>query len=483
MMQDKYESVDFFATPLTQFSPVSESQAEENYKNYEMDLEEPRVQNLLGFEFRTDSSKKIPLVDENMLLFSIDESEKELNQVHVNYEATEDFQFSPSGSNSPSFEILPLWLEKEFATVKGKCQDEIYSESKETHGKKCEEFSQETTQNPQLTDLDGEKADEQSTNCDAHNDESLKNKSGKRNHDKECRSNIHEVNTPTQILSIEVSSELEKDTKRSYKKENLDHTRKGDYDSECLSKKSSENSFCKPRPNQVVDVYCHQESNIKRRSRKLKEKKQCEIKTSLRQRKCKPQEAIVQTNSRKRTKLLSSGESSSIENIDLARRRDVVNKTILRVLRRYFSQRFKKNVPETQDSKSNKKDNFFAHVSELAIEMFGTTHPELKTLQFYLATIIDHKYIKAEDIVSSEVSPKELTTFYDCIYKYSHTRLVNLLSVKPLGTIYQYFYTEARDKILETESALIKNKELYSTVMKEFNLVYQGKIDINSLII
>lgn len=48
---------------------------------------------------------------------------------------------------------------------------------------------------------------------------------------------------------------------------------------------------------------------------------------------------------RKRTKLRSSGESSSAEPMDLSKRRDVVNKTILRVVRRFFSNKFKESLP------------------------------------------------------------------------------------------------------------------------------------------
>ena len=177
-MQDKYESVDFFGTPLTQFSPKSESFSEENFNDYEMDLEEPRNPNLLCFGPSLESSKKISHVEENML-FSIDDSEKELNEVRINYEANDDFQFNSLGSNSPNYEIVPLWLEKEFATLKGKCSDDSYSESKETHGRKCEELSQEATQNPQLPGCDQEKAEEQSTSCDAYNEESLKRNSEK----------------------------------------------------------------------------------------------------------------------------------------------------------------------------------------------------------------------------------------------------------------------------------------------------------------
>lgn len=172
-MQDKYESVDFFGTPLTQFSPESELLSELNYKDCKMELEESCIQNPFSFGFKSGSSKKIPHVDEKMLLFSIDDTEKELNQVKVSYQVNDDLQFSPSGSNSPSFEILPLWLEKEFATVKGKSQDDIDSDLKETQTRKSDGLSQETTQSPQLTECDKEHVEEQSTSCVGSNDNSL----------------------------------------------------------------------------------------------------------------------------------------------------------------------------------------------------------------------------------------------------------------------------------------------------------------------
>lgn len=68
------------------------------------------------------------------------------------------------------------------------------------------------------------------------------------------------------------------------------------------------------------------------------------------------------TTLRKRTKLRLSGESSSAEAMDLSKRRDVVNKTILRVLRRYLTNQFKSFLSskfttgeEVEASKETKK--------------------------------------------------------------------------------------------------------------------------------
>ena len=77
---------------------------------------------------------------------------------------------------------------------------------------------------------------------------------------------------------------------------------------------------------------------------------------------------------------------------------------------------------------------------------------------------------------------EDLTIFYDWLYKYSHTRLVNLFGVKPLGVIFEHFYNSAKEDVLKNEAAMAKNKTLYSKVLEEFLFIFQGKIDIASMI-
>lgn len=64
---------------------------------------------------------------------------------------------------------------------------------------------------------------------------------------------------------------------------------------------------------------------------------------------------------RKRTKLKSSGESSSSEPMDLSKRRDVVNKTILRVVRRYFTSKFKATIDMKYGNPSDTQDRYANH--------------------------------------------------------------------------------------------------------------------------
>lgn len=274
---------------------------------------------------------------------------------------------------------------------------------------------------------------------------------------------IEENNSTTLINSIdrsEKASEIDSDTQRS------------------------ENSSYKPTFCQVVEETNNVQNCLNKRDEKqLKKDQENSNNSPLRKRRCKKEVATVSKNVRKRTKLLSSGESSSKDIVDLATRRDVVNKTILRVLRRYLTQKLKECTPVDSDGKQNKKEKFFMNVKNLATDMFGKNHPNFKILHFYIASIIDYKYLTTQDIEHSGVKNEDLTTFYDCLYKYSHTRLVNLFSVQPLGEIYNYFYNEAKDRILDSETSLSKNKSLYKKVMKEFEQIFLGKIDINTLII
>lgn len=76
----------------------------------------------------------------------------------------------------------------------------------------------------------------------------------------------------------------------------------------------------------------------------------------------------------------------------------------------------------------------------------------------------------------------DLTTYYDCLYKYSHTRMVNLLGIKHFGVIYGYFYKNSKGEVLSSEPSLSKNKKLYSKVMEEFKSIFAGELDINQLI-
>ncbi|CAI2362743.1 unnamed protein product [Moneuplotes crassus] len=172
---------------------------------------------------------------------------------------------------------------------------------------------------------------------------------------------------------------------------------------------------------------------------------------------------------RKRTKLKSSGESSSSEPMDLAKRRDVVNKTILRVVRRYFTSKFKKAVDMKYGNPSEAQNRYFENIKTFSQKYFGEDQKvNLAEISFYLASIIEPKYMREEDISSCGYTKEDFLVYHYCLYRYSHTRLVNLFENQTLRFLYCHFYTQGRDEVLTSEPSLVKNKDLYSKVMLEF---------------
>lgn len=187
-------------------------------------------------------------------------------------------------------------------------------------------------------------------------------------------------------------------------------------------------------------------------------------------------------NPRKRTKLAAVALNADSEVVDLAQRRDVVNKTILRMLRRYLTSKFREDYKSKFESKEKKSSWYFETIKDFAANLFGAQHPQLNLLQFYVGSIISPKLMTEEDLQESGMEREQLFTFYDCLYKYSHTRLVNLFNVRPIGVIYQYFYEGPLKDVQGSEDCVVKNQELYSTVFEEFLQIFTGAKDVSTLI-
>jgi len=90
--------------------------------------------------------------------------------------------------------------------------------------------------------------------------------------------------------------------------------------------------------------------------------------------------------------------------------------------------------------------------------------------------------MKEEDFEECGLTREDSLVYYNWLYRYSHTRLVNLFKYSPISFLYDYFYNEARETVLENEPALAKNKPLYSKVMQEFLKIFKGEIDISNII-
>lgn len=221
--------------------------------------------------------------------------------------------------------------------------------------------------------------------------------------------------SPVQIFMKESSDDMCKPSDRLKDSENEDMNDRMSEKIQRISIPESEDSKNKPISNEkVVNSNKYRNMRVKKRLAKNAKKAMNDLES-------KDNGLISESSSdnncnlRKRTKLISSGDSSSKNTLNLATRRDVVNKTILRVLRRYLTCKFKNKIEQIYEGKPDKhtKVYFFNDVLNLAEMMFGEGHPQIKLLHFYLASIIDHKYVTEDNVEAAGLEIDDLKTFYN----------------------------------------------------------------------
>lgn len=182
-------------------------------------------------------------------------------------------------------------------------------------------------------------------------------------------------------------------------------------------------------------------------------------------------------------KISAQAVKPSSSEIDLSNRRDVVNKTVLRVMRRFFMQKFKEAYPKKFKGKEAKSKWYFEYIKKLVIKLFGEDHPELTILQTTMAAIINPKHMTAADILETGLEKEEFLTFYNTIYKYSHTRLASLFKVEALSQIYAYFFNGPMDQIISSEASVKKNSTLYSKAFSDFQRVFESHTGDSSIVL
>jgi len=91
-----------------------------------------------------------------------------------------------------------------------------------------------------------------------------------------------------------------------------------------------------------------------------------------------------------------------------------------------------------------------------------------------MAFIISPKEVGEHVPDNQEVADEEhLTSFYSCLYKYSHSKLVNLFSDKHIAIIFDNFYNNAKEFVLTNEPAMAKNVKLYTQILDDFDKFFK----------
>ena len=296
--------------PMKLFEDLMNDKIEPCY-NHEINFNEENEPN---FAIEKDLNALLPEQDEN------------LDNIHIEVKSGTNMDNIDLGLHDEELEvdISPAWLHDHLNSVRWKIEEKNASEDVQNQNTAITQLNDEDSGLPKDMIVKLEKSKKDQTKDEAEDEDSHSFDS----------SNEHFINSSNKVRIVESCCKWNKaDIEQVVAVPLVTTTKtKNTHKSSAISKRRRRRGG--------------RNKTIENRNKEESDELENEFKM------CSPNSKLM----RKRTKLKSSGESSSSEPMDLSKRRDVVNKTILRVVRRYFSSTFKAsldikygNVLETQN--------------------------------------------------------------------------------------------------------------------------------------
>lgn len=152
----------------------------------------------------------------------------------------------------------------------------------------------------------------------------------------------------------------------------------------------------------------------------------------------------------------------------MALRKDVVNKTVVRSLKRYITQKFEDMTKLTEiQTKKEKLEKFEELTQSFTFNLFGSKINEYNEdglSQDDLVFIV--RMLIQPDLVKKMNKTREqrflCNNYYDCIYKYSHKRLLKLIKNPTLSHLFEDFIRNGCfEQLVMEDETLKRNPEAY----------------------
>jgi len=126
---------------------------------------------------------------------------------------------------------------------------------------------------------------------------------------------------------------------------------------------------------------------------------------------------------------------------NLKTRKDVVSKTLLRSLKRFYTDVFSEKY---QLGKKDSAEDYLEKVSEFCNHTFETRRGDMQTWGIsmldvinFIAIMVSPNHIK--QVLKEDTDLKLYEDFYSCLYQYSHKKLANMLKNKVCGFLFYGF--------------------------------------------
>ena len=167
-------------------------------------------------------------------------------------------------------------------------------------------------------------------------------------------------------------------------------------------------------------------------------------------------------------------EKAHASGISLSKRKDVVNKTLLRSVKRYYTSLFQQFLHDNQYSKPEKRQYWMNYIDEFSKLNFSNWLEDIKSrddvsweaVKGFMASMVVPNNIKRTDC--PPVYNEMLEAFSGLLYKYSIKRLETILKDVSVSYVLKHYIESGplRD-LLDSDATLSKNKHLYLRASKE----------------
>jgi len=175
------------------------------------------------------------------------------------------------------------------------------------------------------------------------------------------------------------------------------------------------------------------------------------------------------------SKITSKNQNKCESNF--AKRKDVVNKTILRSMRRYYSVEFELATNFSALSDKEKFSNFHELIKCFVEKHFKMLNDlsgqDIEDTIFFFGSMVSHVHMRRGITVSKQRT--EVNLVHKCLLNYSQKKLAQLISGGGFKHVLRHFLKfGGLDVVINGEDTMTKNQDLYKHAAEELFLLIQS---------
>lgn len=166
----------------------------------------------------------------------------------------------------------------------------------------------------------------------------------------------------------------------------------------------------------------------------------------------------------------------SLEKQDLSKRGDVINKTLLRAMKRYYFTEFDSIYNFSSMDNTEKFTQFKDLIKKFVTEEMEISkelnEKELEDAIFFFGSMISHVHMRRGITISKMRT--QVNFVHKCLYNYSHKKLSQLMQNEGFKHVLGDFVKfDGLDVVLNSEETMLKQQDLYKVAASELLLKAQ----------